>query len=166
MKKKIISRTILVVILFCISYVGLFIVLHLITPDLGTVTIGVNPNDDNPEMLYVTLSIDKSFNQYYFLIYENNPNDNWIYFSPSIYIEDNALITKEFLPDDKNKYLLLEGDQYKNSFTFSIKSKYPISYMSSQEHTFHVYAIVPFKLFPFPTFYFNKHYVFFIDPLL
>ena len=99
------------------------------------------------------------------MIYEEGDSENWLYFSSQATTMDSTIL-KQFLPSTKNNYILLEGTKAKSDFSFTLTSKYPVTYMSTKEHIFHLEYIVPFKLFLFPTFYYTKQYTFFVDPLI
>ena len=165
MRHSFISKFTFVFIFLMLSYTLIFCALKFYIPDLGHVEIIVSPTEDNPEVCFVTLSIENPKKPYYLLVYENSKPEHWIYSSSTIYNNDLDPLIETFVPKDKSKYLIFSGDTSKKTFTFTLKSKYPINYTSNQEHIFTLYHIVPLNIFPF-TFYFHKDYVFFIDPLI
>lgn len=166
MKKSLLNTILNLIIFYIFLYVSLFIFFQFYIPDLGEVAITVVPNDYNPEVQQVNLSLNKLTDKYYLLIYEENTEDTWMYFNTKTHDKSSEFLISQFIPNPKSKYVLLEGNHLKNTFSFKMKSKYPISYMSNRESKFHLYYIVPYKLFPFPTFYYSKHFVFFVDPIM
>lgn len=166
MRKSVFNTLLNLTLLYIVCYVSLFIVFQFYIPDLGDITITVVPNDHTPEIQQINLSLNKMFDKYYLLIFEENTEDTWMYFYQKTHDKSSEFLLSQFIPNPKSKYVLLEGDNLKNTFSFKMKSKYPITYMSNKESKFHLYYIVPYKFFPFPTFYYSKHFTFFVDPIM
>ncbi|MEG0905050.1 MAG: hypothetical protein RSF87_02400 [Cellulosilyticaceae bacterium] len=166
MKNNIFNKLLTLILIYITLYIGLFLSLHFITPDLGTVDVTVTSNEINPELQEINISTNQVKNKYYILIYEEAEQDTWLYFNTKNYIKSSDFLVSEFIPNLKNKYILLEGDPLKSNFSFSIKSKYPLSYMANKDSKFHLFYIVSYDLFLFPTFYYSKHFVFFVDPII
>lgn len=166
MQTNLLNKLFNLIIIIVFIYIIIFMSLHLLIPQLGDVTISVLPSNHHPEIQEINISTTKLVNKYYILIYEDAPEDNWLYFNNKIATRANEFFISEFVPSTKNKHILLEGNKSKNTFTFNIKSKVPISTMANKEFKFHLYYIVPYDLSIFPTFYYTKHFVFYIDPIM
>lgn len=166
MKNKFIDKLFTLILLYICMYIGLFITLNLFTPDIGTLNIQVNSNEHNPELKEFNISTNQINEKYFILIYEDSSHDNWLYFNSKIHNKDSDIIISKFIPNLKNNYILLEGDKFNNEFNFSIKSKFPLTHMANKEYKFHIFFIVPYKLFLFPSFYYSKHTTFFLDPII
>lgn len=166
MKNSLFNSLLSLILLYVICQLGLFLFYQFYLPELGDITITITPNNLSPEIQEVNLSLSRTFDKYYLLIYEEHTEDTWIYFNTKIHDKSSELLISEFLPHSKSKYILLEGTKLQNTFNFKMKSKYPISYMSNKDSKFHLFYIVPYKFFPFPTFYYSKHFVFFVDPII
>lgn len=152
-------------LLMIIIYSCIYLSFHFYVPDLADITVTTVP-DVKYGVEHVTLTADKPDDLCYLLIYEEDEDENWIYYAPRSYNDSSQLIRNHFLPEDKSKYILLEGTSTKSSFAFSLKPKYNLTALANKEHVFHVIYIVPYKLTFFPTFYYTQHSVFFIDPIL
>lgn len=166
MKNSIYNKLLTLILTYIILYAALFIFLHFYIPDLGDVSVTIKPTDYNSELQQVTLSTTKQFDKYYLFIYEDSSDDTWMYFNTTTHDKSSEFLIDQFIPSFKNKYVLLEGNKTKNTFSFTMKPKYPINYMSNKESKFHLFYIVPYKIFPFPTFYYSKHLIFFIEPIM
>lgn len=160
--------------LYQLTWLGLLIILiyaiivvcfHFYVPELPHLTVNSVP-DLKYGTQYVTLTTDKPSKLFYLLIYEEEPDEHWIYYAPKSYNDSSELILDQFLPENVTKYILLEGDQTKNSFAFSLKPKYNLTQLANKDHIFHVIYIVPYDFHILPTFYYTKHSIFFIDPIL
>lgn len=163
MKKTIVEKIINLTILLIIIYFILFISYHLITPDIGYLDLKITSSTSSPGSQIVTMTTSKVLNHYYLLVYAHSSDEHWLYSAPPHHPSNGRFIKDMFLLDDKKKYILVEGNQYKNHFTFTLTPKYPVRYMSTKEHIFHVHYIVPYQVFPFPPFYYSKHYTFFLE---
>ena len=152
--------------LLLVIYILFFISLHFITPNLDGLTITVVAAECRIESKIISITNTLPTKTYYLLIYEEDDPENWLYFSSPADNTNITELTKLFLPDSKANYVLLEGSKTKTTFPITITSKYPIQSSASQSSIFHVEYIVPFKIFPFPTFYYSKHYSFFVDHLI
>lgn len=166
MKNTILNKLLTLILIYTMLYTGLFILFHFIPPTIGAVDVSITPNELNPELQEIKLSPPSSRSKYYILIYQDSDEDTWLYFNTKNYIESSELLVSELVPNLKNKYVLLEGSPLKNDLSFYLKSKYPLSYMANKESKFHLFYIIPYKVFLFPTFYYSKHFVFFIDPIM
>ncbi|MGL5329789.1 MAG: hypothetical protein ACRDD7_10995 [Peptostreptococcaceae bacterium] len=166
MKNNWLIKGINILCIILLIYSTLFITLHFIYPDIGELSITLSPSPSRLESRIVSIHNPKVIDSYYLLIYEAGSEENWLYFNTSSHTTLPFNILKMFAPENKSNYLLLEGNKQKNQFTFTITSKYPLTYMASKQHIFNVHYIVPFKIFPFPTFYLSKYYTFFVDPLI
>ncbi|MGL4799629.1 MAG: hypothetical protein ACRCWY_09595 [Cellulosilyticaceae bacterium] len=164
MKQGFFIRFIHFITLSLVIYCIYFIILHFVSLNIGDLTIDVSAIPSQPESHTVSITTTKASPKYYLLIYEEN-EDNWLYFNSFTGNADSSL-TDLFLPNPEPTYLFFEGNKTQSSFHFKLTSKYPLNYMASQEHIFHVDYIVPFQVFPFPPFYYSKHYTFFINPLI
>lgn len=152
--------------LFIIIYCIYFIALHFIYPDIGDISIEVNPVSSHLDSKVITITNPAVLDRYYLIIYQDNSEDDWLYFNSSNLTKPDSKVIKLFLPTTQSNYLFFEGSKSKPNLEFKLTSKYPMKYMSSKEHIFHVQYIVPFDFPPFPTFYYSKHYTFFVDPLI
>lgn len=166
MKNNFLNKLLTLILVYITVYIGLFLIFHFITPDIGTINVRVNPNQINPELQEIHISTNQIRSKYYILIYEDNAQDTWLYFNTKSFIKPSEFLLSEFAPHLKNKHIFLEGSPSKNDLNFSIKAKYPLSYMANKESKFHLFYIIPYKLFFFPTFYYSKHFIFFIDPII
>lgn len=151
------------IVILCLLYTIIFINYHLYTSHIGTLDITITQDENMPETASITLSPTKKLKHYYILIYEDDDADSWLYFSHNATGKDTHYILDEILPPHKTKYALIEGSATKNTHTFNIKSKYPISHLANKDHVFHAYLIVPYSIFPFPKFYYIQHQIFFIN---
>lgn len=166
MENNIFIKGINIIYFILLIYSLLFIGLHFFYPNIDELTITLSPSPTRLESRVISIMNPKVLNSYYLLIYEDSADENWLYFNSSPAYSSHPNIIKSFLPESKTHYLLLEGNKHKSNFNFTITPKYPIGYMATKEHIFHVQYIVPFRVFPFPTFYYSKHYIFFVDPLI
>ncbi|OOB78932.1 MAG: hypothetical protein ATN34_01600 [Epulopiscium sp. Nele67-Bin002] len=131
------------------------------TPDLPNLSIDITYIDYNTELQQITFTLDTAQDEYFLLIYEEDLEEQWLYFNSSVY--HNLDIAKIFLPAEIEKFILFEGDSSTTTFSFEVKPKHAFSYMDITEYVFHVQLIIPFKFSIFPTFYYTKHYVFFLE---
>ncbi|OOB80111.1 MAG: hypothetical protein BEN19_00620 [Epulopiscium sp. Nuni2H_MBin003] len=134
------------------------------TPPLANVSINISSTDYNTEMQKITFTLDIPHDEYFLLIYEEGSEENWMYFTSDTY--NNLDISKIFLPTEIEKYILFEGNSKISTFSFEVKPKYSLSYMNNKEYIFHLQLIVPFKPLFLPVFYYTKHYVFSIEPII
>lgn len=151
---------------FLIAYILLFVLCEYLTPDLGEVKISVTTNKEKNELQKITLSASKAYNNFYFLLYEDSNEPNWIYTTSKMTSKPKKNFMTEYLPSSHTRYVYFEGNKNKNLFTVDIKPKYSIGHMSSKDHVFHLVYIVPYKLLFFPQFYYAKHFTFFVDPIM
>ncbi|WP_053982815.1 hypothetical protein [Niameybacter massiliensis] len=163
MKKNKFSLLSKFVFLITIIYITIFINYHFYTPDIGSLDIIIGADTDNVETVQLTISPTKDLKHYYILLYEDGLQDNWLYFISNTYNKEAQHILDEILPQHTSKYVFVEGSPNKDTYTFTMKSKYPINHLTDQNHTFHAYLIVPYRIYPFPKFYYAKHQVFFIN---
>lgn len=146
-------------------YVCLFLVFHVFPIKLGEIEVSIISNIKDPEVQEVTILSTKSHARYYFLVYEEVEKNNWIYFVHPAYDKYRQTISNRFLPNPTSKYVIWEGNYESGYCTFQMKSKYPFHYIANCTNIFHVIYIVPYRLYPFPTFYFSKHATFTINPI-
>lgn len=158
---KYVNFIFLTILVYCLVFLGS----HYITPNLGEIAISIDTNMSNPQFQNITISVEKSFSTYYILVYEPSSNAQWIYFSSSKYANDISTLIENFVDTTKNKYLVFQGNKSKHNFTFTIKSKYTSNYITNKDHLFHVYYIIPHPIFPFTSFYYSKHFYFFVNPM-
>lgn len=152
-------------ITICI-YLIIFLFSHCITPNLNQVSITIENNLLNSELQDITISVDDFYANYYLIIYQNEPDEHWIYFTSSDYKDDISSLIDNFYSLTKNKFIIFQGDKIKNEFKFSIKPKYTLDYMTNTDNLFHVYYVVPYSVFPFKKFYYSKHFYFFVNPVI
>ncbi|MGL4736410.1 MAG: hypothetical protein ACRCW2_03040 [Cellulosilyticaceae bacterium] len=164
-QKSLFYRITLFALIFISIYSCIFIGFHFYIPILTNVTATSIP-DPKYGTQYVTLNIDKPDNLFYVLIYEETDDENWIYYAQKSYNDSTELILSQFLPENKTQYMLLEGSKSTTNLSFSLKPKYNLSTLANKEHIFHVIYIVPKNFYIFPTFYYTKHSIFFVDPIL
>lgn len=146
-------------------YFLLFIICHLVIPDIGGITIRSSANLKDPEIKEIKIHSSNPKSKYYIFIYEEEEKNRWIYFVNQSYNKYRQNIADQFLPKKNMKYILFEGNKEITDFTFQIKPKYPISYVARKKSSFHVIYLFPYKIYPFPPFYYCKHMVFYIDAL-
>ncbi len=133
-------------------------------PELPELVINITPTNYNSEMQQIEFKVNDMANDYYILIYEENPEQNWTYFNSDNY--HNSDIASYFLPDKIDKYVLFKSNTNSNTYSFDVRPKYTINYMSNIESIFHVQLIIPYQPLFLPTFYYTTHYVFFLEPLI
>ncbi len=163
---QIIYNSVKILFVIYFVYCVIFMVQHIFIPDIGEVNIESKSSLKDPEIKEITLrSTHSSLSKYYIFIYEEDEKNNWIYFVHQYYDKQRQAIIDKFLPKNTMKYILIEGSKKNTSFTFQIKPKYPINYIARKKSTFHAIYVVPYKIPPFPEFYYCKHSVFYIDAL-
>jgi hypothetical protein len=162
---KILYHTIKGLLAIYLIYCLLFIVQHFIIPTIGEIDISVTANNKVLTNQDVTITPQKPPSRYYVLLYEENKKNDWIYFINQTYDKRRQTIADTFLPEDTMKYILFEGSKKNSSFTFQIQPKYPINYVVRKQSCFHVIYIIPYKIYPFPDFYYCSHSVIYIDTL-
>ena len=162
---KIISNSIYLLILIYFIYFFLSIMHHFFIPNIGEIHIETVSNSKDPEIKEITITCSKPSSKYYVFIYEEEEKNNWIYFVHQSYDKHRQAITDNFLPKESMKYVLFEGNKKILGFTFQIKPKYPINYIAKKKSSFHALYLVPYKIYPFPEFYYCKHTTFYIDAL-
>ncbi|WP_069999915.1 hypothetical protein [Cellulosilyticum sp. I15G10I2] len=162
---KIIYNILQVLTITYIIYFLIFIIHHFFIPNIGELTIESLSDSKDPEIKEITVSCEKAPSKYYIFIYEEDEKNNWIYFVHQAYDKNRQAIADKFLPKKTMKYVLFEGNKKSSSFQFQIKPKYPISYIARKRSVFHAIYLVPYKIYPFPEFYYCKHSIFYIDAL-
>ncbi|OON99890.1 MAG: hypothetical protein ATN35_10320 [Epulopiscium sp. Nele67-Bin004] len=152
-------------ILFVISLLTVYtFCVRFYLPIMPNVTIKISPVNYNAELQQISFSLDYPIDDYYFLVYEESLEQNWLYFNLETY--NNLEISRLFVPDYIEKYVLFEGDKTVSEFHFDIQSKYALSYMATKEYIFHLQLIVPYRFWFFPVFYYTTHYTFYVEPLI
>lgn len=164
-KKSSLYKFTFLALIFIAIHSAIYISFHFYIPNLSNITVSSIP-DPKYGTQYVTLNIDKPEKLFYMLIYEESDDENWLYFAPKSYNDATELILNQFLPENKTQYILLEGNQNTANLNFSLKPKYNLTTLANKEHIFHVVYIVPRDFYIFPTFYYTKHSIFFVDPIL
>lgn len=164
-QKSLFYRITCLVLIMIVIYSGIFVSFHFYIPKLTDLRVTSIP-DPKYGTQYVTLNIDKPDHLFYILIYEESDDENWIYYASKSYNDSTELILSQFLPQDKTQYILLEGNQNTSNLNFSLRPKYNLSSLANKEHIFHLIYIVPKNFYIFPTFYYTKHSIFFVDPIL
>lgn len=157
----ILQGLLIIYLIYCL----LFVIQHFVTPSIGEVNIVVSPNSKISNLQDITVISKETPSKYYVLIYEENQKSDWIYHVHQTYEKERQIITDTFLPKDTMKYILIEGNKKKSSFTFQIQPKYPINYVARKQSCFHTIYIVPYKIYPFPEFYYCTHSILYIEAL-
>lgn len=156
-----------VFILLFIAYSFIFIYLHFFQPSIGDVTIHLDESSNSSDSKVVSLNIISPPKKYYFVIFEADEKENWLYaVSPTFSSIINHTLVNKFLSSEQQDFIFLEGNKQRDEITFKLISKYASNTTATKQYVFHAYYIVPFYFFPFQPFYYSKHYTFFIDPTL
>lgn len=148
-----------------VIYCLIFMIYHFFIPNIGEANIKTTSNPKDPEVKEIIITCTKPPSKYYIFIYEEEEKNRWIYFVHQSYDKHRQAIADKFLPKKTMKYVLVEGNKKNSTFAFQIKPKYPINYIARKRSVFHAIYLVPYKIYPFPDFYYCKHSVFYIDAL-
>jgi len=138
---------------------------HFLIPTIGEIKITVSSNRKAPQLQDITIISLAPPPKYYVLLYEANQKSDWFYFVRQSYNVDCQKVASIFLPKVSMNYILLEGNKTNSTFTFQIQSKYPVNYVLRKQSCFNIIYIVPYKIYPFPEFYYCTTSTLHIDAL-
>ncbi|OON94062.1 MAG: hypothetical protein ATN32_01600 [Candidatus Epulonipiscium fishelsonii] len=161
-----VNRILNIAIFILISIFIYYLFIPNFIPSLGNVELEVIPTKLDSQLQIINITLTNPAEKYYLLLHEDDIDSNWIYITPTLSSREDDYIIKNFLNEEIEQYVFIEGDSSTLNYTFNIKSKYPISYIANKNYEFHLQYIVPYKFLFFPTFYYNKHFVFFVDPIM
>ncbi|OON98300.1 MAG: hypothetical protein ATN36_00990 [Epulopiscium sp. Nele67-Bin005] len=155
---------------FCIALTIILnaytIIIRFFIPTFGEAHVQISSVNLSTEQREIGIIVDNPDEEYYILVYEDDPDNNWIYFTHLYFPPAHDKIVDNFLPDDIEKYMLFGGDELTSYFSFQLRPNQPLNYMVHENYIFHLQYIVPYKFLFFPTFYYSKHSIFFIDPVM